>query len=91
MATNLRLRSETENALRAEAERSGRSQQELIREAVDRYLGLVPDIAVTSNEDPLLTSGAVRAPRVPYRRPRRRITLPSGVTTSDLLDRADRM
>ncbi len=91
MATNLRLRSETEDALRAEAQRTGRSQQELIREAVDRYLGLVPDIAVTGQEDPLLISGAVRAPRVPYQRPRHRLTLPSGMTTADLLDRADRM
>lgn len=40
MATNLRLRPETEEALRLEAERTGRSQQEIIREALDLHLGL---------------------------------------------------
>jgi hypothetical protein len=41
VATNLRLRPDAEAALRAEAERSGRSQQEILRDAVDRYLDLV--------------------------------------------------
>lgn len=40
MATNLRLRPEAETALRKEAERTGRSQQDLIREALDRYLSI---------------------------------------------------
>ena len=40
MATNLRLRPDAARALREAAERTNRSQQDLIREAVDLYLGL---------------------------------------------------
>jgi predicted transcriptional regulator len=40
MAMNLRLSPEAEAALRAEADRANRSQQDLIRDAVDQYLGL---------------------------------------------------
>ena len=97
MATNLRLRPETERALRAEAERSGRSQQEVIRAAVDTYLGLTP---VGDREDEsgdvselgmLVAAGSIRPPRSPYRRPSRRLTLPPGLTTADLMDREDRL
>jgi hypothetical protein len=90
MATNLRLRPDAEEAVRAEARRSGRSQQEVIREAVDRYLGLAPRTAA-NEPDRLLASGAVHPPRVPYRQPRRRLTLPRGAATADLLDRSDRL
>jgi hypothetical protein len=90
MATNLRLRPEAEEAVRAEARRSGRSQQEVIREAVDRYLGLASRTA--ANElGRLIASGAVHPPRVPYRKPRRRLALPKGATTAELLDRSDRL
>ena len=84
MATNLRLRPAAEVALRAASERSGRSQQELIREAVDGYLGL-------STVDPPVNSGIVRAPRSALRRVDRLLTLPAGVTSLDLLDRDDRI
>ena len=40
MATNLRLSPESARALQDAARASGRSQQELIREALDQYLGL---------------------------------------------------
>jgi len=40
MAVNLRLRPETAEALRAESERTGLSQQEILRRAVDEHLGL---------------------------------------------------
>jgi hypothetical protein len=91
MATNLRLRPEAEAALRAEARRSGRSQQDVIRTAVDRYLALVrTGDSLGSDLDTLVSTGAVRPPRMPYRRPRRRLALPAGVTTADLLDREDR-
>ena len=85
---NLRLRPDAEAALRAEAERSHRSQQDVLREAVDRYLGLPG--ARGPAEDTLIASGTVRPPRVPYRK----IT-PSEDATSDvpslaLLDRDDR-
>jgi hypothetical protein len=89
MATNLRLHPEAEEALRAESQRSGRSQQEIVRTALDRYLGLVPGGAA-SDLDELISTGQVRPPRVPYRRPHRRVSLPPGMTTADLLDRDDR-
>jgi hypothetical protein len=38
MATNLRLRPEAEQALRIRSERTGDSQQKIIRDAVDAYL-----------------------------------------------------
>jgi hypothetical protein len=77
--------------LRAEARRSGRSQQDVIRTAVDRYLALVrTGDSPGSDLDTLVSTGAVRPPRMPYRRPRRRLALPAGVTTADLLDREDR-
>jgi predicted DNA-binding protein len=90
MATNLRLRPEAEEAVRAEAARSGRSQQEVIRDAVDRYLALKPDTTQANDLDVLIAAGTVRPPRTPYRKARRRITLPAGMTSADLLDRADR-
>ena len=91
MATNLRLKPGTETALREESERTGRSQQDLIREALDQYLGLkeTPSSARASIQD-LIDSGLVRPPRMPYRRATRRLKLPEGVTSLDLLDREDR-
>lgn len=90
MALNLRLRAEAEEALRAEAERSGRSQQEILREAVDRYLGLTPTAEPKQEWDHLITSGKVLLPRSPYRKVEPTITLPEGQRTLDLLDREDR-
>jgi hypothetical protein len=90
MATNLRLRPDAEEAVRVEAQRTGRSQQQVIRDAIDRYLALRLE-AASSDLEMLVSSGAVRPPRVPYRRPRKRLTLPPGVSTAGLLDRADRV
>lgn len=88
VATNLRLRPEAEEALRAEAERSQRSQQDILREAVDRYLGL------SDGGDPvddLIARGRVRPPRSAYRRvvpdP---TTAGDGPSTAELLGRDDR-
>jgi len=92
MAMNLRLRPEAAAALRAEAERTGRSQQDVLREAVDRLLGLVPPPEAKAGErDPLLVAGTVRQPRQPYRKVRPTTQLPSGVGSLDLLDRDDRL
>lgn len=88
---NLRLQPEAEAALRAEAERSGRSQQEILRAAVDRYLGLSSATEPTSAEAVLVASGLTRPPRTPYRKVQPRLSLPPGVTTMDLLDRDDRI
>ncbi|MGW9308506.1 ribbon-helix-helix protein, CopG family [Saccharomonospora azurea] len=90
MAMNLRLRPETEEALREEARRSGRSQQEIVRAAVDDYLASVPEQPARGT-DPLLTTGKVHPPRRPYRRVTPTNHLPEGVRRSlDLLDREDR-
>ncbi len=91
MATNLRLRPETEAALRAEAERTGRSQQQIIRDALDEYLNIP-----SPNRTPGARRGGSRRldlipARVPYRRPHRLLELPEGVTSIDLLDREDRI
>jgi hypothetical protein len=79
---------------RAEARRSGRSQQEVIRAAINRYLSLTPEADSGQRENELellIASVGVRRPRTPYRRPRRRVRLPGGVTSADLLDRSDRI
>jgi hypothetical protein len=88
MATNLRLSAEAEAALRAEAQRTGRSQQDLLREAVARYLGMLPG---QSGIDPLIAHGKVDPPRVPYRDVRPTLRLGQGERSVDLLDREDRL
>jgi hypothetical protein len=90
MATNLRLRPAAEMALRDEAERTGRSQQDLIREALDRFLGLAETIPTLTSRDDLIARGIIVPAQVPYRRPHRLIDLPDGVTSLDLLDRENR-
>jgi hypothetical protein len=90
MATKLRLRPDAEEAVRVEAQRSGRSQQDVIRDAVDQYLGLRPTTTGNRDLDDLIARGLVRAPREPYRKASKLIPLPPGVTTLDLLDREDR-
>lgn len=91
MARNLRLRQETEDALREEALRSGRSQQEVIREALDRHLGISTQRKTHSELEALLATGTVRAPRTPYGQVAVRLRLPTRTTTADLLDRDDRV
>lgn len=92
MATNLRLRPEAEAALRAEAERSGRSQQDILREAVDRHLNLGrPRPAAARGRDSLIASGTVLPPRTPYRKVTPRLALQDGVDSLELLDRDDRL
>ncbi len=90
MATNLRLGPATEDALRAESARTGRSQQQLIREAIDQYL----DIETAHERHDLETlyrSGVILPARSPYRRATDLISLPPGMTSADLLDREDRI
>jgi len=86
---NLRLGGDAEAALRAEAERSGRTQQDILREAVGRYLGLIP--SQSGDNDPLIARGTVAPPRVPFRDVRPRLELPPGESSLDLLDRDDRV
>lgn len=86
VATNLRLTERTAEALRQRAAATGRSQQDLLREAVDRYLGVDDS---QSDRERALADGSVTIP-TPYRRVEPTITLANGVTTLELLDRDDR-
>ncbi|MDQ2847263.1 MAG: ribbon-helix-helix protein, CopG family [Actinomycetota bacterium] len=94
MATTLRLRPEAAVAIRAEAARTGRSQQELIREAVDRYLGLraasSESMLLRSDADALVANGVVLPARSRFRVVEDPIVPPTGVTTIGMLDREDR-
>ena len=63
----------------------------MIRDAIDRHLGLSSPGAARSALDGLLAAGAVRRPRSPYRKPVERLAAPPGVTSADLLDRDDRI
>lgn len=90
MATNLRLRADAQEALRAQAAATGRSQQELIREAVDRFLGLASEISPRTAEGALLASGAVLAARTDFRELKQLLPLPAGLDTLGLLNRDDR-
>lgn len=85
MATNLRLSERAVAGLRDAAQRTGRSQQDLLREAVDRFLGLK---AEASSRDRAVAAGLVRPPS-PFRDVTPRIKLAGNVTTLELLDRED--
>lgn len=86
---NLRLGAEAEAALKTEAERTGRSQQDLLREAVGTYLGLVPEQA--GGVDSLVSRGTVTRPRVPFRDVTPRLHLLPEEDSLDILDRDDRV
>ncbi|MGO2745708.1 ribbon-helix-helix protein, CopG family [Microbacterium sp.] len=85
MAMNLRLRDDAAEALRAEAERTGLSQQEILRRAVDEHLGLAGATRPTPYPDWVIP------PERPYRSVTPTLRLPAGMTTADLLDREDRI
>lgn len=91
MATNLRLRPDAEEAVRREAERTGRSQQELIREAVDQYFQLSAPNGPRTEAESLVASGVVLPPRSPFRQVSPSLSLPEGKTSVDLLGRDDRL
>lgn len=84
MATNLRLREETAEALRERANATGLSQQQLIRQAVDEYLGL-------AKPEPRreLPSWVIPA-KEPMRRVEPTIVSRPGLSVDELLDREDR-
>lgn len=86
MSTNLRLSDELAEALREAAARTGRSQQDIVREAIAKELGLSE--AATPMER-AIRSGLVKPP-MPYQRTVSAVALSKGVTTLDLLDRDDR-
>jgi hypothetical protein len=86
MATNLRLSADLQSALKDRSQSTGRSQQDLMREAIRKYL-----------EDDILRGlpprhgFAIQPAREPYRKISPRLSLPAGVTSSlELMDREDR-
>ncbi|MGF2949765.1 ribbon-helix-helix protein, CopG family [Microbacterium alcoholitolerans] len=86
MAMNLRLRPEAAAALKAESERTGLSQQEILRRAVDEHLGL--------GEKPRdVLPNWVEPPTRRYRAVTPALRLPEGLTSEQILDelRADRI
>ena len=83
MATNLRLGDAAAAALRRAAEATGRSQQQLLREAVDQYLGLG---SPGSDRMRARAAGLVR-PGTPFRDVTPTVQLPEGITTRHLLER----
>lgn len=86
MATNLRLNEKTAKALREAAASRGQSQQELIREALERFLGLENEM---NDRDRAIASGLVKA-GTPFVDFEPFLVLPAGMTTLDLLDRDER-
>lgn len=91
MATNLRLSDDAHEAVRREAVRSGRSQQDVIRDAIAQHLGVGTRAQARTDLAVLVASGAVRAARTKAIAHGRRLVLPPGMTTADLLDRNDRL
>lgn len=85
MATNLRLDEDAAEALRAAARASGRSQQDLLREAVARFLGL----GSTSTRERAVANGLVQAP-APFVDAEPTVRLPDGKSSLGLLEREDR-
>lgn len=84
MAVNLRLPDATAAGLRARSESTGVSQQEILRRALERYLA-------TDDSDPARVRARLRPARRPYAEAERRLRLPEGLTSADLLDRDDRI
>lgn len=80
MAMNLRLRPEAAEALRAESEQTGLSQQEILRRAVDEYLGLGG-----RRRDPEWPDW-IEPPSEPMRPVRAWIAPPPGRSMVDILD-----
>jgi len=93
MATNLRLRPDIADALRAEASRTGKPQQQIIRDALEQYLASIaepPAKRRPADRDDSL-GGLIRPARRPFGSTAvPPLTLREGETTADLLDRDDR-
>ncbi|MGH2907220.1 MAG: ribbon-helix-helix protein, CopG family [Solirubrobacterales bacterium] len=95
MATNLRLSEYAAAAVKAEAQRTGRSQQDVIRAAVDAYL-TPPDSRPAEGRDgpvPRAIREATIPPELPFMTvpDEDLLPMPDGLTSLDLLDREDRV
>ena len=83
MATNLRLSQQTALALQEAARKTGRSQQDLIRDAVEQYLGIGP---VVNERARLIAAGSIE-PGTPFEDVEPWVILPAGMSSLALLDR----
>ncbi len=86
MSTNLRLSDELATALRQAAAERGRSQQEIVREALAKELGLSPGLTAMQRA---VRAGKVAAPE-PFRDVEPTLKLPKATSSLDLLDRDER-
>jgi predicted transcriptional regulator len=86
VSTNLRLSDELAEALREEATRRGRSQQDIVREAIAKELGMASE---STPMERAVRAGTVEAPE-PFRDVEPTLRLPKGTSSLDLLDREDR-
>jgi plasmid stability protein len=85
VSTNLRLSDDLAAALRAAAAQRGRSQQEIVREALAKELGVATDLTSMHRA---VQAGIVERPD-PLRDVEPALTLPRGMSTLDLLGRED--
>jgi plasmid stability protein len=85
---NLELDADLMAALQAEAARSGRSQQEIVHEAITHHLS--GNGAPGSDRARARAEGLVQPARIPYRKVEPRLLPPNGTTSLDLLNRDDR-
>jgi hypothetical protein len=102
MATNLRLTDDLDAGVKRLAERSGLSQQQVIRAAIRSYLeGLDENQSLANHVSqdqlpPRDASGRLRPPRTDFRRTDRWVNLPKGArdqparSSLELLDRRER-
>lgn len=88
MAINLRMPPGTAELLRVRAHSSGLSQNAIILEALESYLGI--EASRPDSVERLLARGILKPPRIPYREATVMLKLPDGVTSLELLDREDR-
>jgi len=88
-AETLRALAEAREAVRA-GDVTYRPQQHLIREAVERYLGLSDDPGPRSSAESLIASLGLLPARTPFRDVEPTIRLPPGLTTGQILAREDR-
>ena len=90
MATNLRLTAQAEKALREASVRTGRSQQQIIRAAIDTALGLDGAQSPDALRDAELCRRGLVPARVSFAECRHPVALTAG-STADLLDRDERL
>jgi predicted transcriptional regulator len=86
VSTNLRLSEDLAGALRQASARTGRSQQDIVRDALARELGLATG---QSGLQRAVAAGIVEAPE-PFRDVIPTLTLPAGKSSLDLLERDER-